>query len=149
MNISFTRFSFFSFLVSLLLALTGMTILDSINVNSCCCWFPTNVVGIELFTQSWSSPGNGAFPENCRTGQTKPGAVVLGGATNPLCPLHWLLVFWVAQLLWLWGCWYLRLTLIWLWRVIWRGGQEIGQVKMPQSFLFLLRFRQFSWINTP
>lgn len=31
----------------------------------------------------------------------------------------------------------------------WGGEMGIRQIKMPQSFLFLLRFRCFSWINAP
>lgn len=60
------------------------------------------------------------------------------GTANLFWSLQRLLGYLFSQLLWSWGCW---------------GGVQaeeigLGQVRKPQTLLFLLRFNWFSWTNT-
>ena len=51
---------------------------------------------------------------------------------------------------WLPGCWFSpRRKDYWFSRLPWnwRGGMTIGQIRPPQTFLFLPRFSLVSWIN--
>lgn len=117
--------------------LVSLTSSDWLSYDVNYCWlFSTYALRIKQCTESKRKALRWAFPGSCQTGQWQFSEDVdFVGSYKPIQPpCKWPLICCVSKILWLWGCWCSRFG---------EKGKKVGQVKLPQSSLFVLRFSGF------